>query len=66
MAKFLQEEQNEENDMEKRISDLAKVHQIRDQLVEKSTTHQKRMKPLIEKQKRTIFKLGTWCLNGMH
>ena len=33
MAKFLQEEQNEEEDMAKRITDLADVHQIREQLV---------------------------------
>jgi len=29
MAKFLKEEQNEEEDMEKRITDLVEVHQIR-------------------------------------
>ena len=50
VAKFLQEEQNEENDMEKRINDLVEVHQIRDQLIEKSITHQKRIKEAFEKK----------------
>lgn len=39
VAKFLQEEQNEQEDMEKRITDLAKVHQIREQLVERLVAH---------------------------
>lgn len=30
--------------MEKRISDLAEVHQIRDQLIERFAAHQKRIK----------------------
>ena len=38
VAKFLQEDQNEEEDMAKRITDLEKVHQIREQLVEKGFT----------------------------
>ena len=40
VAKFLQEEQNEEDDMARRISDLAEMHQIRDQLVKKFVAHQ--------------------------
>eukprot|EP00253_Pinus_taeda_P024632 PITA_24632 len=44
VAKFLQEEQEEEEDMAERITDLAKVHQIREQLVERSVAHQKRIK----------------------
>eukprot|EP00253_Pinus_taeda_P003272 PITA_03272 len=39
VAKFLQQEQNEEEDMAKRITDLAEVHQIREQLVEKFAAH---------------------------
>lgn len=39
VAIFLQEEKNEEEDMAKRITDLAEVHQIREQLVEKAATH---------------------------
>lgn len=56
MVKFLQEEKNEENDMAKRISDLAEVHRIRDQLIEKSTSHQKRIKEAFDrKEKMEIF-----------
>eukprot|EP00253_Pinus_taeda_P029852 PITA_29852 len=63
VAKFLQEEQNEEEDMAKRISDLVKVHQIRDHLVEKSTTHQKRIKEAFNrKEKINSFQVGDLVL----
>jgi len=39
VVKFLQPEQNEEEGMAQRITDLAKVHQIREQLVEKAAAH---------------------------
>jgi len=62
-AKFLQEEQNEENDMAKRISDLAEVHQIRDQLIEKSVAHQKRIKEAFNrKAKMNNFQIGDLVL----
>jgi len=44
VAKFLQTEQNEEEEMAKRITDLSEVHQIREQLVEKAAAHQKKIK----------------------
>eukprot|EP00253_Pinus_taeda_P014976 PITA_14976 len=50
MAKFLQEEHIEVNDMARRISDLAEVHQIIDQLVEKSTAHQKKIKEAFDRK----------------
>eukprot|EP00253_Pinus_taeda_P027773 PITA_27773 len=63
VAKFLQEEQNEENDMAKRISELAKVHQIRDQLIENSATHQKRIKEAFDrKTKMDNFQIGDLVL----
>lgn len=36
--------------MAKRISDLAEVHQIRDQLIEKSTAHQNRIKESFDRK----------------
>eukprot|EP00253_Pinus_taeda_P009295 PITA_09295 len=44
VAKFLQQEQNEEEDMAKRITNLAEVHQIREELVERVAAHQKKIK----------------------
>jgi len=50
VAKFLQEEQNGEEYMAKRITDLAEVHQIREQWIEKAATHQKKIKEAFEKR----------------
>jgi hypothetical protein len=67
VAKFLQEEQDEENDMVRRMSNLVELQQIREQLVEKSKfIRRKSKKPLTERQKWTIFKLVTGFSNGMH
>ena len=52
VVKFLQEEQNEEEEMVKRIIDLAEIHQIREQLVEKAATHQKKIKEAFDKGKK--------------
>ena len=64
MAKFLQEEQDEENDMATRMSKLVELQQIREQLVENSRIHQKKI--MIERKKWTVFKLVTRISNGMH
>ena len=67
IAKFLQEEQNEEDDMAKRITDLVEVHKIKDQLIERSAAHQKRVKEAFDrKAKMDNFQIGYWCSNGMH
>eukprot|EP00253_Pinus_taeda_P027726 PITA_27726 len=50
---FKLEEQNEENDMAKRISDLTEVHQIIDQLIEKFEAHQKRIKEYFDRKAKT-------------
>ena len=63
VAKFLQGEQNEEEDMAKRITDLAQLHQIREQLVEKAATHQKKIKDVFErKTKANNFQVGDLAL----
>eukprot|EP00253_Pinus_taeda_P015535 PITA_15535 len=51
--KSLQGEQSEEEDMAKRITDLAEVHQIREQLVERSATHQQRIKDAFDRRAKT-------------
>eukprot|EP00253_Pinus_taeda_P033529 PITA_33529 len=63
MTKFLQEEHNEEEDMAKRITDLAEVHQIIEQLVEKSAANQKRIKEAFDrKAKADNFQVGDLVL----
>ena len=49
--------------MVKRISDLAEVHQIRDQLIERSTVHQRKIKEAFNrKAKMDNFQVGDWVL----
>ena len=63
VAKFLQQEQNEEGDMAKRITDLAEVHQISEQLVEKAAAHQKKIKEAFDKRTKTDnFQVGNLVL----
>ena len=63
VAKFLQIEQNEEEDMAKRITDLAEVHRIREQLVEKAAAHQRKTKEAFEKKAKTDnFQVGDLVL----
>lgn len=50
VAKFLQEDQNEEEDVARRITDLAEVYQIIEQLIEKSAAHQKRIKETFDRR----------------
>ena len=63
MARFLQEEKNEEEEMVERIIDLAEVHQIREQLVEKSAAYQKKVKEVFDKKtKSDNFQVGDLVL----
>ena len=63
VAKFLQTEQDEEEDMAKRITDLAEIHQIREPLVEKAAAHQRRIKEAFEKKAKTNnFQIGDLVL----
>lgn len=59
MAKFLQEEQYEGNDMVRRMNNLVELQQIREQLVEKSKAHQKEIKETFDqKEKTNKFQVG--------
>eukprot|EP00253_Pinus_taeda_P022184 PITA_22184 len=63
VAKFLQIEQDEEEEMENRITDLGELHQIREQLVEKAAAHQKKIKEVFDKKaKANNFQIGDLVL----
>ena len=63
VAKLLQEEQDEENEMARRMNNLVELHQIREQLVEKSRIHQKKIKETFDrKAKVDNFQVGDWVL----
>eukprot|EP00253_Pinus_taeda_P011252 PITA_11252 len=63
VAKFLQEEQDEDNDMVRRMNNLVELQQIREQLVEKSKAHQKKIKETFDrKAKVDNFQVGDWVL----
>jgi len=63
MAKFLQEDQDEENDMVRRMNNLVELHHMREKLVEKSKAHQKAIKETFDrKAKVDNFQVGDWVL----
>jgi hypothetical protein len=63
VAKFFQEEQTESNDMVRRMLDLVELQQVREQLVDKSEAHQKRIKDTFDrKAKVDDFQVGDWVL----
>ena len=49
--------------MAKRITDLAEIHQIREQMVEKAVAHQKKIKEAFDKKSKTNnFQIGDLVL----
>eukprot|EP00253_Pinus_taeda_P030701 PITA_30701 len=63
VAKFIQEEQDEEECMAKRITDLSEIHHIREQLVEKIVAHQRNVKEAFDKRAKTNnFQIGDLVL----
>ena len=52
VAKFFQEEQDEPNDMVRRMFDLVELQQVREQLMEKSEAHQKKIKNTFDKKEK--------------
>jgi len=49
--------------MAKRITDLAEVHQIKEQLIEKAAAHQKKIKEAFDKRTKTDnFQVGDLVL----
>eukprot|EP00253_Pinus_taeda_P032933 PITA_32933 len=63
VAKFLQTEQNEEEEVARRITDLAKIHHIREPLVEKAAAHRKKIKEAFDRNtKADNFQVGDLVL----
>jgi hypothetical protein len=52
VAKFFQEEENESNDIVRRMLDLVELQQVREQLVDKLEAHQKRIKDTFERKSK--------------
>lgn len=63
VAKFLQEVDSEPNDLTRRILHLVELQQVREQQLEKTELHQRRMKETFDKKmKANIFKTGDLVL----
>ena len=63
VAKLLQTAQDEEDDIANRITNLTELYQIREQLIEKATAHQKKIKEVFDKKaKRKDLKVGDLVL----
>ena len=59
VAKLFQEEEDEPNDMMKRMMDLVELQQIREQVAGKSEAHQQRIKGMFEKRAKVEnFQVG--------
>ena len=52
MAKFFQNEEDEPNDMVRKMMDLVELQQIREQVIEKSESHQQKIKGMFEKREK--------------
>ena len=64
VAKFFQEEHDEPNDMVRRMLDLVELQQVREQVMEKSKAHQKKIKIIFDKREKVEnFQVGDWVLN---
>ena len=63
MEKFFQEEEDEPNDMVRRMMDLVELQQFRDQVLGKSEAHQQKIKVMFEKMEKVDnFQVGDWVL----
>jgi hypothetical protein len=63
VAKFLQEADSEPNDLTRRIHKLVELQQDREQLLEKTELHQRKMKETFDsKVKADTFKVGELVL----
>eukprot|EP00253_Pinus_taeda_P011687 PITA_11687 len=63
VAKLFQEEHDVTNDMVRRMNNLVQLQQIREQMVEKSKVHQKKIKEAFDRKvKVDNFQVGDWVL----
>ena len=52
VAKFFEEEQDEPNDMLRRMMDLVELQQVREQVIGKSKAHQQKIKVMFDKREK--------------
>ena len=63
VAKFFQEEQDEPNDMARWMLDLVELQQVREQVMERSEAHQKKIKIIFNKRDKVDnVQVGYWVL----
>jgi hypothetical protein len=63
VAKFIQEEKTEQNDLVRRMLNLVELQQAREQIVDKSEAHQRQIKKMFDrKAKVDSFQIGDWVL----
>ena len=63
MEKFFQEEEDEPNDMVRRMMDLVELQQIRKQVMGKLEAHQQRIKGMFDKREKVDnFQVKDWVL----
>ena len=61
VAKFFQEEEDEPNDMVRRMMDLVELQQIREQVIGKLESHQQRIKGMFDKREKVDnFQVRDW------
>ena len=66
MEKLFQEEEEEPNDMMRRMMDLVELQQIREQVIGKLEAHQQRIKGMFDKRaKADNFQLDIGSSSGM-
>ena len=63
VEKFFQEEEDEPNDMMRRMMDLVELQQIKEQVAGKSEAHKQRINGMFDKRtKADNFQVGDWVL----
>ena len=63
--KYLQEQETESNDIQRRINQLIEVHQIREKVYDRSQLMQRRMKNIFDRKVKTDdFQLGDSVLKS--
>ena len=63
VEKFFQEEEDELNDMVRRMMDLVELQQFREQVIGKSEAHQQKIKVMFDKREKVdSFHVGDWVL----
>ena len=63
VAKFFQEEQDEPNDMVRRMLDLVELQQVKEHVMERSEAHQQKIKIIFYKREKfDNFQVGYWVV----